>query len=122
MPTTAPTADFLVTCDPANGGSCGDPGSTGQNAFIVNGRTTDGSITNTRPFDMPAPVHKFATFSCNALSGTSVTIKKEAWAAVLGTSPTRIETRVIRGKAKLGATTNTNVVVGHSLVGYTNVP
>ena len=123
MPTTAVgDTGITVTCD-GEGGSCGSAGSGGAlGGFTVTGSTTDADLSTSAPFAMPKPVHKFASFTCNATNGKSVKISKAAWDAVLGTSPTRIETRVIKSRAGLSVVPGTNVVIGHSLVGWTDVP
>jgi hypothetical protein len=68
---------------------------------------------------MPAATGKFATFTCINL-GKSATINKEAWAAVLATNPTRIETQILRVVAPSPSLNNT--IAGHGLIGYTTVP
>jgi hypothetical protein len=123
MPTgEVPAGGYKISCDGA-GGSCGSPGAGGDlDGFTVTGSTTDAVLTGAKPFEMPKAVKKFATFTCSGV-GKSATITKAAWDAVLGTSPTRIETRVIKSKASLTAGgTKTRLVVGHSLIGWTDVP
>ena len=124
MPLEDPgAAGFTMSCDGA-GGSCGSPGAgTGLlTGFTVTGSTTDADVSAVAPFAMPKAVKKFATFTCSSTTGKSVKITQAAWNAVLGTNPTRIETRVIKSQAKLDIIPGTNIVVGHSLVGWTDVP
>jgi len=119
MPLTA-TGDLNFSCSGA-GGSCGDSSTTTGvlPAIVVQGSTTDGDLTDVPTFKMPAPKHKFATFSCSGI-GSSVQLKMAAWAAVLATNPTKIETHVVRGAGVLDQKgIKPNAIVGASLVGWT---
>jgi hypothetical protein len=125
QPTAFPavaTADVPVTC----AGTCGvAPVGTALDGFVVTGRTTTGNVNaaGVAPFDMPAPLPgtSYATFTCTAILGHSLTIPKEALAVILQGNPTRVETRVIRATFKQVADgLNTgNVLTGHTLVGHT---
>ncbi len=121
MPLTA-AVNFKVSCNVAQNGVCGSAGAgpTGSlEGLIVTGRTTDGVVpAGVPPFFMPAATGKVASFTCTFI-GSQGTIPKEAWAAVLAASPTRIETRILRVEALKG---RPNIIAGHGLIGYTTVP
>ncbi|MCG8422561.1 MAG: hypothetical protein MJE77_31990 [Proteobacteria bacterium] len=124
LPTDAANA-LTFDCSGTNGGSCG-PNGGAISGFVLSGETTDGDITaaGVGPTDMPDPVSKYATFQCTGVPNTtSVTLTQEVLDAVLNTDPkpTRIETRLSRITADLTAPATT-IVVGHSMVGYTDVP
>jgi hypothetical protein len=125
FPTSA-AADVTVTC----AGTCGsEPVGAVAHGLVVTGKTTDADLTGLAPFDMPAPKTSYATFTCTALLSTSLTIPKEALAAILMGNPTRIETRVIRGTfvpvtdgpPGMLDLNKGNVLVGHTLVGHTSI-
>lgn len=118
-------ADVTFSCTAA---ACGGDGDGMLEALIVSGRTTDAPIPDDAfDFDMPAPVTAYTTFQCGFLLEDSGTIPEAAVTAILSTSPTRIETRVLRvagtqfndGEDQLNVGT---IVVGHGLVGHTTAP
>jgi hypothetical protein len=117
MPTDGTAAS--LSCS-GTGGACGTALVT-----ALSGYTTDGALTGLPPYLMPAPMAKFASFRCATFAST-VTVPAAAMAAILGTNPNRIETRVFRYKlAQVGnadGTNGTNILVGHGHVGWTDVP
>jgi hypothetical protein len=114
---------------------CGLAGSGGDvTSIVINGRTTDGELLppeeDPAGTDMPEPVGSFATFTCGFVAApgqdAQAEISAEALAAILGTSPTRIQTSVIRSQTVLDATAGsgtaeTRVIIGHSQTGFTTV-
>ena len=76
---------------------------------------------------MPDPVSSYATFQCSYLGADveTATIPADAMAAILGTNPTRIQISVGRlaGYPLAGDPLEwtTNLVVGHTHLGYTTV-
>ena len=89
------------------------------------GSTTDGVLNPALgPTHFPAPVTRWATFTCTFIGLNTVTIPSATWQAVLDTAPTRIQTRVLR----LGAKTNQvpghdiNIVAGYGYVGFSDPP
>jgi hypothetical protein len=117
MPSTA-DADVVIRCD-----ECGNNGGL-IIGWMIEGVTTDADVTGLLPWDMPEPVTSRAAFACRmSLAATSLVIPADAWAAVLGTSPTRIMTRAMRVTADLSSDTSgaTNVFAGHGVVGYTDL-
>ncbi|RMH38650.1 MAG: hypothetical protein D6689_18990 [Deltaproteobacteria bacterium] len=123
MPTDGSAVSF--SCSGTNGDCGADTGVV--KVMVISGKTTDADVTGLPPNTMPAPTTKYARFRCSSPSGAanSVTIPAEAMAAILGTNPTRIETRVFRmggtiaGNADM--TNATTVVAGHGHVGWTTV-
>jgi hypothetical protein len=107
------------------GGVCGPTAGGTLNAFVISGETTDGSLTNLSPIEMPEPVAKYATFTCSFIGQTSATIPAEAMAAILDTDPTRIQIRVANSAGLIvtneAQTAVTNVLGGHAIVGFTDV-
>ena len=119
MPTTAQDVPF--SCAPADGGDCGL--SRGVIVgWVLSGRTTDAVVSPASPTSMPTPVTQYATFTCLGQLGlATVTLPQGALTAVLGTSPTRIETRVIRITANVNADGIglSRLIAGHGFVGFT---
>ena len=114
------TQDLTFSCGGA-GGTCGPSPASSVHGFVLSGRTTDGDISDLSPVAMPDPVTQYAVFQCRGTpSAESLTVPKEAMAAVLGTSPSRVEVRLLRITADVQPPTS--VVVGHGLVGYTDIP
>jgi len=119
MPTTAPAADLKASCAAAQNGVCGSAGAGGlADGVIVSIRTTDGTLPAS-PIAMPNPTGKFATMTC-VFVGSSAKIFKDAYAKVLSTNPTRMETRILRIHAPNPSLNNT--IAGHGFVGYTDFP
>lgn len=117
MPATA-DADVVVRCD-----ECGNSGGL-IIGWMLEGVTTDADVTGLAPWAMPTPSTTWARFKCRAsLGATSIALPAAAWAAVLGTSPTRIQTRASRVTADLSTDPSgvTSVVAGHGFVGYTDL-
>jgi len=112
------------------GGNCGGPVDTTSpviQALVIAGRTTDGNLTDLADYEMPDPTSSYATFRCAFPLGTEGDIPLDAINAILSTNPTRIETRVLIVDGKIGEDTvnplnGYAVVVGHGLVGHTDVP
>ncbi len=128
FPSTTPTGGITFDCGDT-GGNCGTDGE-GELivGFVVSGSTTDGSLTTgcnggpCLPIQMPAATTQYAEFQCRGLPGaTSIDMPEAALDAILGTNPTRIETRVLRISANLTDAPPTNVVAGYGLVGYSNI-
>lgn len=125
FPDTA--ADTKVSCDAAQNGTCENGGVL--NALIVSGETTDGVLpTGGNPISdataMPDPVTEYATFTCVFLGQKSGTIPEAAITEILGTSPTRVETRVIYASGAIVGEADgdiTNILSGYGLVGHTDL-
>ena len=130
FPFTAQNVTFSCDPDPemGTGGNCGadieTPPAGTIKAFIVSGRTTDGSTATIPDYIMPPPVTEYATFQCGFPLGMSATIPEAAVEAILSTNPTRIETRVlvVAGAQVMDGENVANVVVGHGLVGHSTRP
>jgi hypothetical protein len=127
LPHEFPTAaeEVVFTC--AEKGCGANPALTGQlHAIIINGETTDGPIDGLPPFVMPDPVTSHATFQCAFLAAPlddEATITAAAVEAILATNPTRVQVTVGRFSAiPASAASPSNVVVGHSLTGFTDIP
>ncbi|MEM9491554.1 MAG: hypothetical protein AAGC55_20585, partial [Myxococcota bacterium] len=113
------TSPVTFSCDPAMGGNCGQSGA-GISGLVITGRTTDAELTGLGPTDMPDAVGQFATFTCTGVPGApSVVMDMNAVDAVISTTPTRVETQILRVTADL-TQPQTTVVVGHQLIGYTD--
>lgn len=126
FPTTA--AKTKVSCDAAQNGNCENGGVL--NALIVSGETTDATLPTGGPNPiadataMPDPVTEYATFTCVFLGQKSGNIPAAAITEILGTSPTRIETRVIYASGKILGEADgdvTNILSGYGLVGHTDM-
>lgn len=130
FPTSAANAATVsFSCDPAKGdktGNCGEPGDQPAVGLVITGTTTDAPLTNLPPYAMPAPVTKWAAFTCKFPAAQSGQIPNGALAAILATNPKRIETRVFRFAFGLGTDADTMndwaTVSGHGLVGHTDMP
>jgi hypothetical protein len=122
-------ATVSFSCDPTVGSTtatCGEDDSTDLlRGLVITGSTTDAPINGKAPYEMPAPVTKYATFTCTFVGALTGQVPNDAIAAILATNPTRIETRVFRFSfaQKDDATTmnHLNFVAGHGLVGHTDV-
>ena len=113
--------------------TCGDDGSApggGFTAIIINGRTTDGVLPlKGDPFgtEMPDAETAYATFQCSFLGDEvdTATIPQAAMEAIMGTNPTRVQISVGRvagyPKSADDFTWSANVLVGHTILGYTTV-
>lgn len=124
IPTNAPV-EVNFTCA---GDDCGADGAGAVAAFVINGETTDGPLPSAEddPFgtNMPIPENSYATFTCGFVGVDTATIDADAMEVILGTSPTRIQTTVLRSQTVLeatptGGTAQTRVVVAHSQTGFT---
>ena len=102
----------------------------GETAARTRGRSTD-SFSRVEPqtrrseglaiSDMPGPVDRYATFRCIGVATMpTVTMAEEFVEAVLGTNPTRIETRLLRVNTNTEEPATT-ILVGHGMVGYTDI-
>jgi hypothetical protein len=116
FPATA--ADVTFGCIDDGCGS--DPEeTTGQlDAMVINGVTTD--VLPLKGDDgltmLPAEA-SYAVFSCSALGADTVEIPEDGVQAILDTNPARVQITVGRFVAALP--TDTTVVLGHSLTGFT---
>ncbi|HEU5058373.1 MAG TPA: hypothetical protein VFU21_17700, partial [Kofleriaceae bacterium] len=113
-------------CD---GSNCGAVGSGGLiEALVINGETTDAAVGEiTSPATaMPAPVTQYATFQCSFVGSDTATLDAGAMAAILGTSPTRIQVSVGRYRGAILAaddgSSSTIVLQGHQLLGWSDAP
>lgn len=121
------SADWVISCAEADNGDCGNAGGLIV-GFALSGSTTDGSLTTgcdggpCLPIQMPDPVTEYATFTCRgSLGAEDLTLPMDAITEILGTNPTRIETRALRISADLSSDASgvTSVVAGHGIVGWT---
>jgi hypothetical protein len=120
----AVAADVTYACD----GECGSdpaPGAGQLDAMVINGITTDvlPAKKDDDGFTMLPAQASFAQFACSAIGADadSVTIPEAGVEAILGTNPARIQITVGRFVAQIpgSATSNTAVLLGHSLTGFT---
>lgn len=133
------TGAQIFNCNGTNGDcgfNTGAAEGTELNAFVIFGETTDGNLATgcnggaCQFYEMPDPVSKYATWQCSQVSfgGTAtpptVTIDATSLAAIMGTSPTRIQTTVanVAGDIAIASdqSTSTFVVIGHGVVGFTD--
>ena len=128
LPSTIPFdgSEVNFACE---GAGCGAEGSGGLiEAIVINGETTDAPVDEiATPADaMPAPVTQYATFQCSFIGSDTATLDAGAMAAILGTSPTRIQTSVGRYRGAIIAaedgTSSTIVLQGHALLGWSDAP
>ena len=122
-------SEVNFVCD---GADCGAVGTGGLiSAIVINGETTDAAVgAITSPADaMPAPETQYATFTCAYIvsdtPGTkTATLSADMMAAILGTSPTRIQTSVGRYRGAIleadDGTYSVNVLQGHSILGWSD--
>jgi hypothetical protein len=122
FPATA--ADMAFSCA-GTGGDCGAEGTATLEAIIISGKTTDTPV-GTLPFDflMPPPTTEYATFQCGFLLADSGTIPEAAVQAILDTNPTRVEVRVLRvaGTIVTDGLNEGRILIGHGVVGHTDIP
>jgi hypothetical protein len=110
------------------GDGCGPNGSGGEISGLmgINGATTDGDLTDLPPNAMPPAVSKYATFSCAFIGSSESLIAADAMEVLLGTGATRIQTSVGRfiGSQQAGGSFGGPItyILGHQLVGWTDVP
>ncbi len=114
----AKPADVLFGCLDEGCGSDPDQATGQLDAMVINGVTTD--VLPAKGDDgltmLPA-VSSYAVFSCSAIGVDSVEIPLEGVQAILDTNPARVQITVGRFVAALP--TDTTVVLGHSLTGFT---
>jgi hypothetical protein len=130
LSSTSATPEALPDTAEAVTFTCGGDGDCGEGpilvGFAISGRTTDGDTSvSANPLFMPAPETQYATFQCSIL-GDSITLDAAALAAILGTNPTRIETRVIRAGVNFydsedNEANQVRILAGHGLVGFTSI-
>lgn len=120
---------WVFSCD-GKGGDCGEDSTQADTleALIISGRTTDVTIPQGVPdYWMPpaSMATTYATFQCAfvAPDDASATVPESAIQAILGTNPTRIETRVLRvvGVLPQDGLNAGRILVGHGLVGHTTL-
>lgn len=122
-------ADSPFQCGAPGDDRCGSTPAGTAPMLLLTGRTTDAALGQAGPTDMPAPANRHAVFECRSAEGAQeLTLPAAALQAILDTGPTRIETKLLRvvrtddvegDPAKPGITTE--ILVGHGLVGYTDV-
>jgi hypothetical protein len=125
FPFERPADDVIFECDGAGCGSDPDQVTGIVKVMVVSGRTTDNiPVVDDDGITMLDPVNSFATFQCSALVGDAVTIPAAGVDAILGTNPARIQVTVGRFAAvpEPSDEFNNNMLVGHSLTGYTTAP
>jgi hypothetical protein len=129
LPSNIPFDESPVTfaCE---GDGCGAEGSGGvlPSSIVISGETTDAPVDDiTSPANaMPAPENQYATFQCSFIGADTGTLDAGAMAAILGTSPTRIQVSVGRYRGSLVAaedgSSSTIVLQGHALLGWSDPP
>lgn len=120
LPTETGNA-VTFSCGGTNG-ECGENGGAVV-GFAISGFTTDAAVSAQNPTAMPPAETQYATFTCRGEPGVdNFEIPSEIWDIVLGTSPTRIQTQVLRVTADLLSIPATSLVAGHGVVGWTDVP
>lgn len=132
FPTSAASGETVTfSCDKTIGsktGNCGEgePPTFNNVGLVITGSTTDADLTNAAPYDMPPANGSYARFTCSFPTGMTGQVTNGALAAILATSPTRVETRVFRFGFTLPTadpdTKNTwTVVAGHGIIGHTDL-
>ncbi len=111
----------VFSCSDGDSDSCGSTPAAEEPVLIVSGRTTDTAIPNGAALSaMPAATSRFAVFECRSAPGDgAITVPNDIRDAMFSTSPTRIETRVMR-VSETGTAPDLRIRVGHALVGYTD--
>jgi hypothetical protein len=72
---------------------------------------------------MTPPSRSQSAGACRGNPGVDTfTIPSEVWDIVLGASPTRVQTQVLRVTADLLSIPATSLVAGHGVVGWTTIP
>lgn len=99
----------------------------GDTALIVSGATTDADLVGARDFELPPAETEYARFECTFRDEQTATIPEDAIGAILDTDPSRVETRVTFANGAEVANeeepfNRIDVFVGHSLVGYSDLP
>jgi hypothetical protein len=127
LPDTA--AELTFQCGAPGDDQCGATPAGATPMLLLTGRTTDASLDQAGPTDMPGPTSRYAVFECRGAEGEqAITLPLAAMQAILDTEPTRIETKLLRvvrtddvegDPARPGITTE--LLVGHGLVGYTDI-
>lgn len=122
--------DVKLQCGSEGDDRCGATPEGATTLLVLTGRTTDASLTGAGATDMPKPTGKHAVFECrSAEDAQELTLPQAALQVILDTEPTRIEAKLLRvvreddvegDPANPGITTE--ILVGHGLVGYTDVP
>ena len=116
----SPSGDASFSCSPGMSGNCGVAGGI-IHGLLISGTTTDGDINGLLEIDMPDPVNSWATFQCRSIGEDPIVLPAAAIDAIMGTSPTRVETQVFRITADT-TLPDTGLIVGHGLIGYTDAP
>jgi hypothetical protein len=125
FPLTLPAQDLTFECAGEGCGSNPDQVTGVLDVMIMNGRTTDRlPEDDDSGIEMLDAVNSYAVFQCSTLLGDQVAIPSAGLEAILGTNPARIELTVGRFAAvpRSGGEYRNNILVGHSLTGYTTVP
>ncbi|HTE55015.1 MAG TPA: hypothetical protein VK698_29385 [Kofleriaceae bacterium] len=125
FPFTTPTEDVTFTCEGDGCGTEPDQATGILDVMVINGVTTDVLPTeNDDTITMLPAQNSYATFQCSALVGNDVTIPAAGVDAILGTNPARVQITVGRFAAvpQSAPEYTNNVVVGHSLTGFTTAP
>ncbi|HKE20585.1 MAG TPA: hypothetical protein VKB80_37180 [Kofleriaceae bacterium] len=115
--------DVVYACDGDACGSDPDQEVTQIDALVINGTTTDilPDPLDDDGFTMLPAVGSHATFTCSAIGADEITIPADGVQAILDTGPLRVQVTVGRFVAELPSseTSDTTVVIGHSLTGFT---
>ena len=129
LPHTLPFDGSPVNFECADVDACGALGTGGLiSAIVINGETTDAPVGALDPSDpMPDPVTQYATFQCSFIDDATppytATLDAGAMAAILGTSPTRIQTSVGRYRGAILAPEDDEssiILQGHALLGWSD--
>jgi hypothetical protein len=109
-------------------GDCG-PAFEPISGLYVSGRTTSAPVPAHPDYLMPPTEamkdgQQYAVFECFFIGQTSATISADAMSVILGTNPTRIETRVVQigGSFQISGLNRTTIGIGHGFVGHTTIP
>ncbi|HSQ62501.1 MAG TPA: hypothetical protein VLM85_04780 [Polyangiaceae bacterium] len=125
------SADIVFGCGTAgaDGGSTCGPESNAPVKIVtlLNGHATKKSVAGLPAFVMPTDVDgtdTYLTFQCAALGVHSATLTKAAQQAIINFNPTRVELAVINGAGNIltSGSNQTNLIIGHALVGHTTHP
>lgn len=123
----------VFTCDDGTDGDCGMNRADGARSQItgwtISGSSTDGPLATgcsggpCLPIQMPTPVTTHTEFVCKGSPGAdSITLSAAALDAIMATSPTRIQLRLLRVTADITSAEATSIVSGKGFVGFKTVP
>ena len=107
--------------------TCGDGSTAALQVMLISGTATKQSVASLSPFAMPKEVpgtDTWLTFQCAYLGKHTAVLTAAAGQAIIDFVPTRVELQVTiaAGEILQSGGGQTNVIVGHTIVGHTDHP